>query len=400
MNLTEGCQWRYAIILSMKLFEFEGIDLFRKGGIAVPAHAVASSPPEAREKTAETGLPVVVKAQVLTGGRYLAGGVKTASSPEEVEEISRRILNTTIGGMAIPCIMLASKVPVEREFYLGVSVDDYQGVPVAILSAGGGVSVNTVVREHPELMSTRNVPITTGLSLAEAKEMAHGVGLSGRDVVNVAETLTKLYKVFRNNDALVAEINPLVRTTDGRYLALDAKVEIDDASLYRHPELYIDKSKRTLNALEEKGREIGVTYVEMDGDIGLISSGAGLAMASIDAIAQKLRPANFLETGGGITADLLYKVMDLVLQKKGIRAIFLNFYGGINPIHEGAKGIVRYMQEHNVKIPVVAKALGNHQEETWEILRQQGVIVVSDVATEKAVAVLAKVLEERYEHTA
>jgi len=186
-----------------------------------------------------------------------------------------------------------------------------------------------------------------------------------------------------------------VRTPEGRYLALDAKVEIDDSSLYRHPELKLDMSKRILNPLEQKGREIGVSYVEMDGDIAVIASGAGLGMATVDIIGRRLRPANFLETGGAITADLLFNVMGLVLQKEGIRAIFINVYGGINPIHEGAKGVVRYMREHNVTVPVVAKALGNRQEETWEIFRQQGVIAVTEVSTEKAIDELARVLEEK-----
>ncbi len=176
-------------------------------------------------------------------------------------------------------------------------------------------------------------------------------------------------------------------------MALDSKVEIDDSSLYRHPELKIDLAERISNPLERKGREIGVTYVELDGDIGVIASGAGLGMATIDIIDRKLRPANFLETGGGISADLLYNVMDLVLQKKGIRAIFINVYGGINPIHEGAKGVVRYIHEHGVTIPVVAKALGNRQEETWEIFRQHGVHVVTDVSTEKGIEQLASLLE-------
>lgn len=221
------------------------------------------------------------------------------------------------------------------------------------------------------------------------------MGLTGRDIINIAECLVQLYRVFRNNDALVAEINPLVRTTDGRYLALDSKVELDDSSLYRHPELNIDKSKRTFNLLEQKGREMGVTYVELDGDIAVIASGAGLGMASIDIINQRMKPANFLETGGGISADLLYKVMGLVLEKKGIRGLLINVYGGINPIHEGAKGVVQYMKEHNVTIPVVAKALGNRQEETWQILQSQGVIVVTEVSTEKAVEVLAKAVETK-----
>jgi succinyl-CoA synthetase beta subunit len=151
---------------------------------------------------------------------------------------------------------------------------------------------------------------------------------------------------------------------------------------------------RTYTPLERKGRDIGITYVEMDGDIAVIASGAGLGMATIDIIGRRYRPANFLETGGAITADLLYKVMELVLQKEGVRAVFINVYGGINPIHEGAKGVVRYMKEHGVTIPVVAKALGNHQEETWEIFRKNGVAVVTDVSTEKAVEELFRLLEE------
>lgn len=377
----------------MRLYEFEGTELFREEGIIGPNFAVVSTPAEAKEKANEIGLPVVVKAQVLTGGRYLAGGVQTASTPEEVEAITQRILSKTISGMAVSYVMIAGKVTAEMECYVGVTIDAYEGTPVAILSAGGGVAVNTIARDHPEWVSSRNVPISTGLSLYEAKQMAREVGLSGRDLINVAETLTKVYKVFRKKDALVAEINPLVRTSEGKYLALDAKVEIDDSSLNRHPELNIDMSRHIFSPLDQKAREIGVSYVEMDGDIAVIASGAGLGMTTIDIIGQKFRPANFLETGGAITADLLYNIMDLVLQKEGIRAVFINVYGGINPIHEGAKGVVRYMQEHNVTIPVVAKALGNNQEETWEIFRQQGVVVVTDSSTEKAVEELARVLE-------
>ncbi len=209
----------------------------------------------------------------------------------------------------------------------------------------------------------------------------------------VADILVLLNRFFRKYDAVLAEINPLVKTATGSYIALDAKVEIDDSSLFRHPEFKLISENRIPNELERKGREIGVTYVELDGDIAVIASGAGLGMASVDIISQRMRPANFLETGGAITADLLYKVMDLVLQKRGIRALFINVYGGINPIHEGAKGIVRYMQEHNITIPVVAKALGNRQEETWQIFREQGVHVVTEVSTEKAIEYLARLLE-------
>ena len=376
----------------MRLYEFEGIDLFRREGIPVPDYALVTSPQEAREKAQEIGLPVMIKAQVLTGGRWLAGGVQTTQSLEQVERTASRILGSSIRGLPVKQVMVAQKMETAREYYLGVTIDGYQGTPVAILSTAGGVSIEGVARAHPELVISRHVPAIKGL-LPDAQQMAREAGLRGEELVGVATILRNLYGVFCKYDALVAEINPLVRTIQGTYLALDAKVEIDDSSLYRHPELQIDLADRIANPLERKGREIGVTYVELDGDIGIIASGAGLGMATMDIVSRRLRPANFLETGGAISAELLYNVMDLVLQKEGIRAVFINVYGGINPIHEGAKGVVRYMQEHEVTIPVVAKALGNHQEETWKIFEKGGVHVVTEVSTEKGIEQLAQLLE-------
>jgi succinyl-CoA synthetase beta subunit len=379
----------------MRLYEFEGSELFRREGIPIPASAVATSAEEAKEKAAEIGLPVVIKAQVLVGGRGLAGGVQIAVSLEQVEVIADRLLQTDIKGLPVRQVMVARQVPVVREFYLGVTVDGYEGQPLVILSSAGGVSIEEIARTHPEFVVSRHVSVSTGLTLPEAREMAERVGVLGQERDSVASLLHTLYRVFRKYDALIAEINPLVRTTDGDYLALDAKVEIDDSALYRHTDLKLELEERTPNPLERKGQQIGVTYVDLDGDIGIIASGAGLGMATMDIVGRKLRPANFLETGGAITADLLYQAMALVMQKKKLRAVFINLYGGINPIDEGAKGIVRYIQEHQVTIPVVAKALGNRQEETWEILRSGGVGVVTDVATEKGVEELARLLEEK-----
>ena len=377
----------------MRLYEFEGIDLFRREDIPVPDYALAASSQEAREKAQEIGLPVIIKAQVLTGGRWLAGGVQTAESLEQVEEVTHHILGLSIGGFPVQQVMVTRKVETAREFYLGVTVDEYHGTPAAILSAEGGVSLDKIARERPESIVSRPISITKGLLPTEARRMCREVGLSGRELTQVATMLGAIYRVFRNYDALIAEINPLVRSLQGNYLAIDAKVEIDDSSLYRHSELNLVLEDRIPNSLERKGHQIGVTYVELDGDIAIIASGAGLGMASMDIISRRMRPANFLETGGAITADLLYKVMDLVLQKEGVRAVFINVYGGINPIHEGAKGVVRHMQEHGVTIPVVAKALGNRQEETWEIFEKHGVHVVTDVSTEKGVEQLARLLE-------
>jgi succinyl-CoA synthetase beta subunit len=377
----------------MRLYEFEGAKLFQNEGIPVPKYALATSPQEAGAKASEIGLPVVIKAQVLTGGRWLAGGVQNAQTQAEVEDATRRIMEKPMLGFAVQQVMVSQKVDIAREYYLSVSVDDYYGTPVAILSVEGGVSVNRLVRERPESVVSKSLSISTGLSSDDAKQMCRQVGLRGDDLAQVANVLNALYRVFRKNDALVAEINPLVRSIDGSYLAIDSKVELDDSGLFRHPELNLTRESHMPNPLELQGRAIGVSYVEMDGDIAVIASGAGLGMTSIDVISKKMRPANFLETGGGISEDLLYKATDLVLQKPGIRALFISVYGGINPIHEGAKGVVRYLKEHNITIPVVAKALGNHQEETWEIFRSGGVHVVTEVSTEAAVAELARLLE-------
>lgn len=378
----------------MRLYEYEGSALFAREGIPMPPSRVAATPAEARRAAEELGLPVVVKAQVLTGGRGLAGGIKTADSLDEAEQMAARILGTNIRGLRVEQVLVAKRVEVSQELYLGVTVDGYEGAPRVILCAEGGVSIEEIARIRPEKLVSRNVSVSQGLRLFEARSMAKAAGLAGNDIVQVAGILHALYRTFRKYDALLAEINPLARTADGRYVAIDAKVELDDSSLYRHPEMGLDSLSRIENPLERRGREIGVTYVELDGDTGIISSGAGLGMATMDIIGRRMRPANFLETGGAITEELLYKAMGLVLQKKGLRGVFINLYGGINPIHEGAKGVVRYIQEHHVSIPVVAKALGNRQEETWEILRQGGVTVVTSLETEKGVDELFRRIQE------
>jgi len=378
----------------MKLYEFEAGDLFRQEGIPVPHFIVADSPPQARRAAEKIGVPVVVKAQVLTGGRGLAGGVQSAESPQQAEEIARRILKSSVRGLPVNRVMVVEKAEVAREFYLGVTIDGLTGKVVVILSTAGGVAIEDTARNHPEMVVSRQVSISAGLSLPEAKEMAQEARLDGDESARIAGILHKLYLVFRKYDALIAEINPLARTVRGDYLALDAKLEIDDSSLFRHQDLTLSAEDPLASPLEKKGRQIGVTYVELDGEIAIVSSGAGLAMATMDIIGRRYRPANFLETGGGISEELLYNVMELVMQKKGLKAVFLNLLAGINPIHEGAKGIVRFLREHPPDIPIVARALGNRQEEIWQILKEGGVEVVADVATEKSVDYLFRRLEE------
>jgi succinyl-CoA synthetase beta subunit len=280
---------------------------------------------------------------------------------------------------------VTEKAEISKELYVGITVDGYSGKPVIVASTEGGVHIEERARGAPEKITSIHVDPSIGFYPYQARTLLRKLGLGQRLLIAWADVIGQLYQVFSRFEALIAEINPLGVLQNGGLLAVDAVLELDNSALSRVKHPLPDRMERIENPLERKGREIGVTYVDLDGDIGLISSGAGLGMASMDIIAEKMRPANFLETGGGITEELLYKCMELIMMKVDLRGVFINIYGGINPIHEGAKGLARYIKEHSVKIPIVAKALGNHQEETWEILRSAGVHVVTEAATEKAV---------------
>ncbi len=369
----------------MRLHEYEVLDIFEQAGIPVPRRALAATVDEALEAARAIGYPVVLKAQVLVGGRGLAGGIKTADTPEELEAAAEKLLASDIKGLPVLKLLVCEKVAIARELYLGMTIDGYSGKPVIVVSTEGGILIEKTAQNAPEKIASLHIdPSLRVLSLSGPQPPASGS--APRELITSwAEVIGQLVKVSNRYEALICEINPIAVQPDGRLVAVDAVLEVDDSALSRIPFPLPDRIDRIDNPLERRGREIGVTYVDLDGDIGLIASGAGLGMASMDIIGAKMNPANFLETGGAITADQLYKSMELIMMKPGLRGIFINVYGGINPIHEGAKGIARYIREHNLKIPVVAKALGNRQEETWEILRSAGVHVVTAAATEEAV---------------
>jgi succinyl-CoA synthetase beta subunit len=369
----------------MRLHEYEALDIFEQIGIPVPRRGVARTMHEALQVAGEIGYPVVLKAQVLVGGRGLAGGVKTASSPDELKGMAESLLNSDIKGLPVRKILVCEKAEIAKELYVGITVDGYSGKPVIVVSTEGGVRIEETAKNSPEKIASIHIDPSFGYYPYQARSLLRMLGLKQQLITAWSDVIGQLYSVALRYEALISEINPLVVLPNGGLLAVDAVLEVDDSALSRIRFPLPDRVDRIENPLERRGREIGVTYVDLDGDIGLISSGAGLGMASMDIIGESMKPANFLETGGGITAELLYRCMDLVMMKPGLRAIFINVYGGINPIHEGAKGVVRYIQEHNVKIPIVAKALGNRQEETWEIFRSAGVHVVTEAATEKAI---------------
>jgi len=379
----------------VRLHEYEGADAFESRGIPVPQRGVAETVEDALRIAEEIGYPVVLKAQVLVGGRGLAGGIKMASTPDELAKIAESLFRIKIKDLPVRKIMVSEKADIDRELYAGITIDGFSGKPVIVVSSEGGVNIEETARTSPDKIASVHVDSQHGFYPYQARAIFRKLGLPQHLIPPCVDAVVKLYDVFKVYEALIAEINPLVVLKNGSVLAIDAVLEIDDSALYRVKNILPRHHERIENPLEQKGKEIGVTYVDLDGDIGLISSGAGLGMASMDIIGQKLKPGNFLETGGGITEELLYKCMELIMMKKGLRALFINIYGGINPIHEGAKGITRYIKEHRVTIPVVAKALGNHQEETWEILESGGVHVVRAAATETAIDKLVELVGNR-----
>jgi succinyl-CoA synthetase beta subunit len=369
----------------MRLHEYEVLDIFEQAGIPVPRRALTATVDEALEAARAIGYPVVLKAQVLVGGRGLAGGIKTADTPEDLEAAAEKLLASDIRGLPVLKLLVCEKVAIARELYLGMTIDGYSGKPVIVVSTEGGILIEKTAQNAPEKIASLHIDPSFGFYPYQARTLLKRLGAPRELITSWAEVIGQLVKVSNRYEALICEINPIAVQPHGRLVAVDAVLEVDDSALSRIPFPLPDRIDRIDNPLERHGREIGVTYVDLDGDIGLIASGAGLGMASMDIIGAKMNPANFLETGGAITADQLYKSMELIMMKPGLRGIFLNVYGGINPIHEGARGVARYIREHNLKIPVVAKALGNRQEETWEILRSAGVHVVTAAATEEAV---------------
>ncbi len=377
----------------MRLHEHEAATLFKQAGVPVPPVALAKNPYEAVAALDTVPAPVILKAQVLVGSRGKHGGIVKARSVEDVWQKADALFKSSIRGFAVESLMVAQTVPIARELYVGITVDAVAGAITVILGTAGGIDVETVAKEQPEALFRKTVVPPHELRGHDARALAREAGFTGDLMLKIADVLVALFQVFRQTDALIAEVNPLVVTPEGHLWAVDAVLEADDAALFRHPELPKDTLARIAHPIERAAKQIGVSYVDLDGDIAIISSGAGLGMATMDVVGQRLKPANFLETGGGITEELMYKTTDLVLQKPGVRGLLINLYGGINPIHEGAKGIVRVLKEKQVKIPVVAKALGNRQEETWATLREAGVIVVTDITTEAAVDALCEALK-------
>ncbi|MET1124685.1 MAG: ADP-forming succinate--CoA ligase subunit beta [Archaeoglobaceae archaeon] len=364
----------------MRMHEYQAKEVFARYGIRVPRGSVASSAEEAAKIAEELGGRVVVKAQVLVGGRGKAGGVKKASSAEEAAKIAEELLGSRIKGHIVEKVLVEEQLEIEREMYVGFTIDRASRGIAAILSSVGGMDIEEIAAEHPEKIATLIVNPKWGLWDYHVRDLLRKSGVERELWREVGDIVKKLYRIMVEFDAELTEINPLALTPDG-LVAADARLNVDDNALFRHPELEELRELTEENELEREAARAGLNYVQLEGDIGIMANGAGMAMATMDLI--KLmggKPANFLDVGGGASEEAIAKALEILL-KSGVRAIYINIFGGITRCDEVARGIVRVLGKRRVDIPIVVRLAGTNEEEGRRILAESNLnlIVVSEM---------------------
>jgi succinyl-CoA synthetase beta subunit len=362
----------------LKVHEYQAKEIFAGFGIPVPGGKVATTPEEAAAIAREIGKKVVIKAQVHVGGRGKAGGIKFASSPEEAKQVAMNILSMEIKGLPVRKVLVGECLDVAEEYYLGVIVDRKTQKPVIMVSSAGGVDIEEVARETPDKIHKHVVDPSRGLLPYEARNLAFKIVSDGKLAGKTAGVLTKLYNAFVGVDASLAEINPFIRTPDDEMIALDAKINIDDNALPRRPRIAELRDSGAENLYEAKAREKGLSYVKLDGTIGCIVNGAGLAMATMDMVKHYgAEPANFLDIGGSSNPEKVTTAMEIVLSDKNVKAILFNIFGGITRCDDVANGITQALGNMDVKVPVVVRLTGTNEDVAREILKKVDLVSVN-----------------------
>ncbi|MDQ7820304.1 MAG: ADP-forming succinate--CoA ligase subunit beta [Armatimonadota bacterium] len=367
----------------MKLHEFQAKELFARYGIPVQRGAVVERPDQI--DALDLRYPVVLKAQVLVGGRGKAGGIRLASTPREAAAVAAALLGMEIRGERVRRLLVAEAAEIAAEYYLAFTVDRSARRLVAVASAAGGVDIEEVARATPEAIARLPVDPWVGFLPYHARRLGRAIGLSGPLLGEFAGVATALYRLVAEQDAELAEINPL-GVVGGHLLAVDAKVVVDDNALFRHPEL---PASEELTDLERLARAAGLSYVELDGDIAIVGNGAGLVMATLDMVAHfGGRPANFLDVGGGATTENMRQAIEIALRKPGVRVLFINIFGGITRCDDIARGIVSALPP----VPLVVRLTGTNEEQGQQILQQAGIhaFVDPDDAARQAVALASR----------
>ncbi len=352
----------------MKLHEYQAKEILASYAIPVPPGKVAFTPEEVKGIALEIGKPVVIKAQVHVGGRGKAGGVKIAQDPNQAFETATQILGMNIKGLTVKKVLVAEAVEIDKEYYAGFIIDRASQRVVMMVSREGGVDIEEVARQNPEAIVKFAVDPDKGLRAFEAREVILKAGLEG-NINRLADVLVKLYKAFVGVDASLAEINPLVVTKAGQIIAVDAKIDLDDNALYRHPDLTELREVEAEHPLEVEASNYGFAYVKLSGQVGIIGNGAGLVMYTLDLVNRVGgKPANFLDIGGGAKADVVYNAIKLVSKDPDVKGIFINIFGGITRADEVAKGVIRALEDGVVKVPVVMRVAGTAEEEAKKLL--------------------------------
>lgn len=362
----------------MDLFEYQARDLFEKHGVPVLQGIVATTPEEAKAAAEKIGGVTVVKAQVKVGGRGKAGGVKVAKTADEAYEYAQQILGMDIKGHTVNRVMIAQGADIAEEYYFSILLDRANRTYLAMCSVEGGMDIETLAAERPEALAKVEVNPVEGLNEAKAQEIVEAAGFAEDVREDVAAVLVKLGEVYDREDATLVEVNPLVKTGDGKILALDGKVSLDDNAEFRQPEheALVDKSAE--NPLEAKAKEHDLNYVKLDGEVGIIGNGAGLVMSTLDVVAYagenhgNVKPANFLDIGGGASAEVMAAGLDIILNDEQVKSVFVNVFGGITACDAVANGIIKALEILGDKAtkPLVVRLDGNNVDEGRKILNE------------------------------
>ncbi len=373
----------------MKLHEYQSKRIFAQYGVPIPRGDVAATPEQARQIAARLGRRVVVKSQVLVGGRGKAGGIRLANDADEAEQAADKILGMRIKGLTVKKVLVDEAADIASEIYLGIVIDRAHRRPVMMASAEGGVEIEEVARVTPDRIVKTIINPFLGLQPYQGRAMAFGIGLSKELVREFVRIAQGLYDAFEGSDASLAEINPLVVTGGGSLLALDGKMLLDDNALFRHFELAEMRDSDEETPEEQEARRHGLSYVKLEGQIGCMVNGAGLAMATMDIT--KLyggEPANFLDIGGGAQADKVAAALRIILSDPNVRAVLFNIFGGITRCDEVACGILAALAEVHTDVPLVARLVGTNEEEGRRILADADMLTAASLteAARKAVA--------------
>ncbi|MFC1939274.1 ADP-forming succinate--CoA ligase subunit beta [Chloroflexota bacterium] len=374
----------------MKLFEFEAKSILKKYGISVPKGDIAGNADEAEVITRELGKPVVLKSQILVAGRGKAGGILFANGAVEAKELASKLIGSNIKDSTVRTLLVEEKLNIIEQFYASVAIDRQAKTYIILASTEGGVDIEETALASPGKISRYWVDPIAGFGQSEAAEVLSQFNMKRDDVAKFTSIINTLYTVAMDTDAELVELNPLVKTASGEFVAADARILVDDNAFFRHPEFEREGlAEEEATPLEAEARKQGLAYVDLDGDIGIIGNGAGLVMATLDLVSYfGGRPANFLDAGGGGDVDITKKALLLVMSKPEVKAILLNILGGITRCDIVARAVIEAFNESSTKKPIVVRMMGTNEEEGARILNEAGINIYPNL--EKAIEEILK----------